>query len=445
LAPHQRPAPASAARRAGDAAPSSRGLPQQQRRAGPARAGVIASASTLAELPFASIINTQGLIQPEVPDGAEASVLAIYDENQKLQYVGFSKDLRNTLRTLLSRRTDKAFYFKAEHLQSVDQGAMVALRDAWFAEVRAAPATATALARPCTAARGRARPPTPLPPPAHSPPPAAQVGGPPIGNKLAQERAAWQKPMEAFAISERGKPAAAEELVKTQQQALRDRGCQEEFVPNLELLPLGQVGGGGEVALPACCPPPSCYGAGRPCWLHTGGAGALRARLPPACCASLQPPAPARPRHPQVDFLASKALSAEELAEQQRRVEEATRRKKVGAVVVDGGSQRSLPRQAWPGLDWYLGQRACLLPGSNGTWAPWGVGRRRGRDLSDSSARLRLPGRASPPPAPRRRAWWGGPSAAAALRRPVQARSRSSRCCSPASTRPGAATWWTCC
>lgn len=46
---------------------------------------------------------------PLVP---QATVFALYDEARMLQYVGFSKGLRDTLRTLFSRRPDKAHYFK---------------------------------------------------------------------------------------------------------------------------------------------------------------------------------------------------------------------------------------------------------------------------------------------------------------------------------------------
>ena len=52
------------------------------------------------------------MIQPEVPEGTQASIFAIFDEAKKLQFVGFSKDLRNSLRTVFSRRPDKAFFYK---------------------------------------------------------------------------------------------------------------------------------------------------------------------------------------------------------------------------------------------------------------------------------------------------------------------------------------------
>ena len=54
----------------------------------------------------------QGLIQPAIPSGTEAAVFAVYNDRKQLQYVGFSKDLYNSLRTLLGRRPDKAFFYK---------------------------------------------------------------------------------------------------------------------------------------------------------------------------------------------------------------------------------------------------------------------------------------------------------------------------------------------
>ena len=54
----------------------------------------------------------QGLIQPLIPAGSQAAVFAVYNDRKQLQYVGFSKDLYNSLRTLLGRRPDKAFFYK---------------------------------------------------------------------------------------------------------------------------------------------------------------------------------------------------------------------------------------------------------------------------------------------------------------------------------------------
>jgi hypothetical protein len=48
-----------------------------------------------------------------VEPGTVAWVVAIYDEQQKLQYVGFSQNLRNTLRTVVARRPEKSFFYKS--------------------------------------------------------------------------------------------------------------------------------------------------------------------------------------------------------------------------------------------------------------------------------------------------------------------------------------------
>lgn len=62
--------------------------------------------------PDIGAIHWQGYIDPDVPEGTEASVFAVFDQNKKLLYIGFSKDFRNSLRTLFGRRPDKVFFHK---------------------------------------------------------------------------------------------------------------------------------------------------------------------------------------------------------------------------------------------------------------------------------------------------------------------------------------------
>ncbi len=69
----------------------------------------------------------------------------------------------------------------------------------------------------------------------------AECGGPPAGNKLALERNLWQQPVDAGAISQRGKQGAAEEMAKALLTQIKARGCKEEFVANPMLLSNGQV------------------------------------------------------------------------------------------------------------------------------------------------------------------------------------------------------------
>lgn len=46
-------------------------------------------------------------------------MFAVYDEAKTLQYVGFSKGLRDSLRTLFSRRPEKAHYYRRALLVQV--------------------------------------------------------------------------------------------------------------------------------------------------------------------------------------------------------------------------------------------------------------------------------------------------------------------------------------
>jgi hypothetical protein len=66
-------------------------------------------------------------------------VFAVYDASDAIQYIGFSKDLRNSLRTLLGRRPELCHSFRAIHYMQLDQQDMVAQRAAWTAELGAPP------------------------------------------------------------------------------------------------------------------------------------------------------------------------------------------------------------------------------------------------------------------------------------------------------------------
>ena len=93
---------------------------------------------------------------PVTPAGTQASVFAVYDASEKIQYIGFSKELRNSLRTLLGRRPELCVSFKALHYAVLDQDDMMKQRAAWLAELGAPPPGNAAAAE--TAAWQAARP-----------------------------------------------------------------------------------------------------------------------------------------------------------------------------------------------------------------------------------------------------------------------------------------------
>lgn len=155
----------------------------------------------LVSIELRPIISNSGNVAPIVPEDTKQAVYAIYDEPQRLQFVGIAFDLRNALRQMVGRRPDKAFYYRAACLPSSDQLEGQAVRDAWFEE----------------------------------------CGGAPKGNKMAMERACWTQPVDAFSISEKGKRGAADQCAKELIGTLRARGCVEEFVPIPGLLDKGLV------------------------------------------------------------------------------------------------------------------------------------------------------------------------------------------------------------
>ncbi|CAM6033236.1 unnamed protein product [Sphagnum compactum] len=168
---------------------------------------VVATAATeigtlpsLNDLPLINYISQTGRIQPPVEAKTAASIFAVYDKNKKIQYIGFSKDVRNSLRTLMGRRPELCHYYKLYNLPTLDQEKMLAVRKQWMSE----------------------------------------LGLSPPGNSDPVQRNQWEQPGDAGSISERGKSAAATSKAKSFLQIMKDRGLTEEMVYNPELLQTGK-------------------------------------------------------------------------------------------------------------------------------------------------------------------------------------------------------------
>lgn len=162
---------------------------------------VSAAAKPLNQLPFWSFINKHGRIQPIKDPNTLASVVAVFDRNRKIQYIGFSKDLRNSLRTLMGRRPELCYFYKVHNLNSFDQELMLSVRQQWISE----------------------------------------LGFIPPGNSNPTDKVLWEQPATADAISERGRSAAAASKAKTLQQMMRDRGIKEEMIFDPVLLEQGKL------------------------------------------------------------------------------------------------------------------------------------------------------------------------------------------------------------
>eukprot|EP00243_Klebsormidium_subtile_P004783 TRINITY_DN18939_c0_g1_i1.p1 TRINITY_DN18939_c0_g1~~TRINITY_DN18939_c0_g1_i1.p1 ORF type:complete len:432 (+),score=103.11 TRINITY_DN18939_c0_g1_i1:146-1441(+) len=155
---------------------------------------------SLNELPLTSFIDQSGYINPPVEKNTEASVFAVLDEAKKVQYIGFSKDVRNSLRTLLGRRPDKCHYYKLHNLSVLDQQRMIEIRNSWSSE----------------------------------------LGLPPPGNADPYQKNMWEKPVDAGSISERGMAAAGASKAKALLGEMQARGLKEEMIYDPALLERGR-------------------------------------------------------------------------------------------------------------------------------------------------------------------------------------------------------------
>ena len=83
---------------------------------------------SLTDLPLIKYINNQGHIIPHIEGGTQASVFAVFDTNKKIQYIGFSKDVRNSLQTLWGRRPDLCQFYKIYNVKELDKKATVEIQ-----------------------------------------------------------------------------------------------------------------------------------------------------------------------------------------------------------------------------------------------------------------------------------------------------------------------------
>lgn len=179
----------------GASVPSQRSSPQCR------TVAVALSAVELAELVEEKVINEHGLVSPKIPGGAQASAFVIYDEKRKPQYLGFSKDLRNTLRTLLCRRPELTYYFKCIPLMVAEQAAMMEVKNAWIEE----------------------------------------LGDLPPGLATPREKVLWESPVDGGALSERAYKLTALAKVEKIKKTLTDRGLKETVEFNEDLIAQGKV------------------------------------------------------------------------------------------------------------------------------------------------------------------------------------------------------------
>lgn len=146
------------------------------------------------------VLNEQGVL-PAGEETAGVAVFAIYDKEQKIQYIGFSSNVGKSIEKLFYRRPAVTYFFKFAGLDSLDQAEMMRIRNSWF----------------------------------------DSLDGPPIGNKNLAEKEAWQIPVQVSGNSEGGTAVAAGEAAAMLVTQIKNRGCTVDFAPEPALLQKGII------------------------------------------------------------------------------------------------------------------------------------------------------------------------------------------------------------
>jgi hypothetical protein len=91
------------------------------------------SPQALADLAFLPYIDAEGLI-PEAPFAGKIGVFAIFDRDQQLQYVGYSRDVYLSLKQHLVRRPQHCYWLKVQVIDRIDRSLLTAISTGWLAE-----------------------------------------------------------------------------------------------------------------------------------------------------------------------------------------------------------------------------------------------------------------------------------------------------------------------
>jgi hypothetical protein len=91
----------------------------------------------LAGLALIPYLNDEGQIPPDLQ--RKIGVYAIFDQDQDLQYVGYSRDIYLSLKQHLVRKPQQCHWFKVLTIERPNRTVLEATRQAWLAENGAVP------------------------------------------------------------------------------------------------------------------------------------------------------------------------------------------------------------------------------------------------------------------------------------------------------------------
>ena len=86
--------------------------------------------TALADLPFISFINSEGLLPHEL--SGTVGAYAIYDRDRQLQYVGYSRDVLASLRLHLVRKPALCYWLKVQAIERPSRKVLDSICETWI-------------------------------------------------------------------------------------------------------------------------------------------------------------------------------------------------------------------------------------------------------------------------------------------------------------------------
>ena len=90
------------------------------------------AAPTLAELPFCPYLDADGCLPASLQ--RQIGIYAVFDRDQILRYVGYSRDVYQSLKQHLVRQSEACWWYKLQTIERPSRSTLESLKQTWMAE-----------------------------------------------------------------------------------------------------------------------------------------------------------------------------------------------------------------------------------------------------------------------------------------------------------------------
>lgn len=86
----------------------------------------------LKDINYNSYLNKEGIINPDLE--GQIGIYAIFDQEKKIQYVGYSRNLLKSLQQHLIRKVDQCHWYKVHTIDRPNRSLLEGIRNDWIQE-----------------------------------------------------------------------------------------------------------------------------------------------------------------------------------------------------------------------------------------------------------------------------------------------------------------------